>query len=972
MARSAVSPVLVGRAAEAAALRAAYLRAREGHSGTVLVSGEAGIGKSRLVAAATRSLPADPLLLSGWCLELGSAGAPYVPFVAILRDLVRGVGRDRVAAMLPADGCALGDWLPDLGPAPARYTRTRQLEEMLSLVSRVSRDQPVVLVVEDLHWADASSRELFAYLARNLAAGDAALLIGTLRTGELAAGHPNRRLLAELGRRPDVERIDLGPLARDEVVELLTAIDERPPEAGRGERIHRRSGGNPLFVEALSDAGQAAGDDVQALLRDRITSLPEPCREVLAALAVAGAGLADEVLAEVGELRGERLDAALADLIGRDLVVAGADGYAIRHDLIRAAVYDSVLPGRRRRLHARCAAALAERGRADAAVAEHWVAAEEVARALPVAWQATQVAARQHAHDERQHLLELILARWNEVEQPSKLLGADRVAVLEQAAAAAFATGRSAAGIAHSTDALSVLDPVRDPHKVAVLLSLRGQLHNRVDGAGQDDLERAVELVPPGADDELRSRLLSVLAFIDIPAHRYEDSRRHAAEALQLAESGDDDALKAPALLALAAVDSFEGELEQALRRFAAARKLAEAVGDEHTFLTTFQWEASLLADAGHYEQAAELARIGALAAERLGRARSRGSMLAVVRAIPLRHLGRWDEADQLAQEALADNPPPLYTAYLRAHCAEIARCRGQAERAELLLRQVAEFARHAPGADEAILVFATECIASELEQGEPERADRILGEYLAPAGSVSQPHAALRLAVFGARVQRARRAAAPRNRRLAEQIGERLTQLARLVDAVAGDNPAATAYRLSFQAEISPDELSGWDRAAAAWRDLGNRYETALALTEGATAALASNNRPGARSRLREARTLAAELGAEPLLARIDGLTARGRLAEDTGAAPRNEFGLTPRELDVLRKLAAGSSNPQIAAELFISTNTVATHVARILSKLGASTRTQAADRARRSGLLGTLDDAPPEHDGRAIADSV
>ena len=971
MARSAVSPVLVGRAAETKALRAAYLRAREGQSGTVLVSGEAGIGKSRLITSATRSLPGDPLLLSGWCLELGSAGAPYVPFVAILRDLVRGLGRDRVAAMLPADGCALGDWLPDLGPAPARYTRTRQLEELLTLVSRVSRDQPVVLVVEDLHWADASSRELFAYLARNLA-GDAALLIGTLRTGELAPGHPNRRLLAELGRRADVNRIELGPLAHGEVVELLTAIDGRPPEPGRGDRVHRRSGGNPLFVEALSDAGLAAGEEVQDLLHDRITSLSEPSREVLAALAVAGDRLADEVLAEVSELRGGQLDAALTDLIGRDLVVAGADGYAIRHDLIRAAVYDSVLPGRRRRLHARCAAALAERGPTGAAVAEHWIAAEEVERALPVAWQAAQVAARQHAHDERQHLLELILARWDEVEQPSILLGADRVAVLEQAAAAAYATGRSAAGIAHSTDALSVLDPVRDPHRVAVLLSLRGQLHNRVDGAGQDDLERAVELVPPGADDELRSRLLSVLAFIDIPAHRYEDSRRHAAEALQLAEGRDDDALKAPALLALAAVDGIEGESEQALRRFAAARKLAEAVGDEHTFLTTFQWEAGLLADVGHYERAAELARIGALAAERLGRARSRGSMLAVVRAIPLRDLGRWDEAEQLALEALATNPPPLYAAFLRTHCAEIARCRGQAEKAETLLRQVAEFARRARGADEALLAFAIECIASELDRGEPERADRILGEYLAPAGSASQPRAAMRLAVLGARVQRARRAAAPRNRRLAEQIGQRLAQLTRLIDAVTGDNPAATAYRLSFQAETEPDGLSGWDRAAAAWRDLGDKYETALALINGASAALASNNRPGARSRLDEARTLAADLGAEPLLARIDGITARGRLAEDAGAAPRNEFGLTPRELDVLRKLAAGSSNPQIAADLFISTNTVATHVARILAKLGASTRTQAADRARRSGLLDAAGDASPEHPGGAIADPV
>jgi DNA-binding CsgD family transcriptional regulator len=263
------------------------------------------------------------------------------------------------------------------------------------------------------------------------------------------------------------------------------------------------------------------------------------------------------------------------------------------------------------------------------------------------------------------------------------------------------------------------------------------------------------------------------------------------------------------------------------------------------------------------------------------------------------------------------------------------------------------------------MLLFAIQRIAAALEQDDPESADRILGDILgdvlgespAPAGPMGQPHEVLRLAVLGARAQRARRAAAPRNRRTAEQIGQRLAQLARLVDKVAGDSPAMTAFRLTFQAETAPDGLPVWDRAAAAWRDLGNPYETALTLTDAASSALASNNRPGARTRLHEARTLATQLGAAPLLARIDDIVARGRLAEDTTAAPPNEFGLTPRELVVLHKLAAGLSNPQIADELFISTNTVATHVARILTKLDASTRTEAADKAHRARLLASPD---------------
>src|SRR5581483_894303 len=163
---SVVSPTLIGREEEAEALREAYERARLGHPATVLVSGEAGIGKSRLVAAAVAEFDGDPLVLVGSCLELGTEAAPYVPFVAIVRSMARQLGPDRLRS---PGGSVLGDWLPELGPIPAHYVRTRLLEEVLTLVSGVSKDRPVVLVVEDLHWADASSRELFAYLARNLA-----------------------------------------------------------------------------------------------------------------------------------------------------------------------------------------------------------------------------------------------------------------------------------------------------------------------------------------------------------------------------------------------------------------------------------------------------------------------------------------------------------------------------------------------------------------------------------------------------------------------------------------------------------------------------------------------------------------------------------------------------------------------------------------------------------------------------------
>ncbi|WP_165964125.1 helix-turn-helix transcriptional regulator [Actinomadura sp. KC216] len=953
---SAAGPALVGRETQRTAILAAYERARTRRPVTVLVSGEAGIGKSRLVAAVTRDLPGAPLVLAGGCLELGAEGAPYVPFVAVVRELVRRLGPDRVRALLAPAGSALGDWLPELGPAPRRYGRTRLLEEMLALISRVSEAAPVVLVVEDLHWADASSRELFAYLARNLA-GCAVLLIGTVRTGELAAGHPNRRLLAELGRGGDVVRLALEPLEHEHVAEFLAALDGRPPDPSRSARIHRRSGGNPLFVEVLRDADEAAADDLKTLLLDRISGLPGPALEVMESLAVAGAELTDELLHEITTMPEESLATVLNDLVGRELVVAGQAGYAVRHDLIREAVYASLLPTRQRRMHARYAGALASRAPDGAALAEHWAAAGEFARALPVAWRAAERAGRQNAYDEQLHLLDLVLARWTQVADPSHLIGADRAAVLEQAAAAAFAAGKSAVGIAHCTAALDLLDAAVDPHRVARLLGLRGRMQNRTDGGGASDLERAITLVPPGgsdASDALRSRLLSALGFVGVVAHHPDKVRHHADEALRLAERLDDDRLRAPALLVVAQLDGAAGELESARSTFGEARRIAEAVGDEHTFLTTFQWEADVIEASGRYAQAADMAHAGQQAAERLGQARSRGSMLAAARASPLTFLGRWDEALVVVQDALTEDPPPLYAAYLWLAAADIARCRGETGRFETLLRQLTEFARHTLGATEAKAALALQRIAWALDQGDPGLADRILGEYLTPPPAWP-PHHLLRLAVLGARVQRARRTSAPRNRQVAHQTTERLADLDRMVAGVQSATPTLTAYRVTFHATATSAGLPAWGRAAAAWRDLGNRYETAAVLTDAASTALATNNRPGARSRLREAHAIATDLGAEPLLARINDLIDRGRLGDAATAPARNVFDLTPRELDVLRLLARGRSNPQIAEDLFITTNTVATHVTRILTKLGVATRTEAASRAHQAGLFDT-----------------
>jgi DNA-binding NarL/FixJ family response regulator len=190
-------------------------------------------------------------------------------------------------------------------------------------------------------------------------------------------------------------------------------------------------------------------------------------------------------------------------------------------------------------------------------------------------------------------------------------------------------------------------------------------------------------------------------------------------------------------------------------------------------------------------------------------------------------------------------------------------------------------------------------------------------------------------------------------------EVAARLDALKSLVGGISARPAVMVAQLTTFDALAGKGSVKEWDAAVAAWRDLGTPYELALALTAGAAAALASSNRSGARQRLHEARSIAADLRAAPLLSRIDDLAVRARLDEEQEPAGA-DFELTRRELQVLRVLAKGHSNAKIAVELFISTNTVASHVQHILTKLGVRTRTEAAALAHRHALLENTRNAP------------
>ena len=297
------SSVLVGREAEFAALREAFKRARDEEPTAVLVGGEAGIGKTRLLAEFTRyASAAGARVLTGHCLELGEEGLPFAPFAAVLRDLLRIEGREVFDGHEP-DFARL---LPELGPAGpmADHNRGFLFDLVAGLFAAQAAQRPLVLVVEDLHWADRSTRDLIGFLVR-AARTAPVLLVCTFRTDELHRGHPLRPFLAELDRARGVDRIDLGRLDRDGTGEVLTALLGAEPSSRAVDKIFRRAQGNPLFIEELAAASDpAASADMPGNAARPVVGARRPAARAGATRAAGSCGRRDAHLPQADDRRG--------------------------------------------------------------------------------------------------------------------------------------------------------------------------------------------------------------------------------------------------------------------------------------------------------------------------------------------------------------------------------------------------------------------------------------------------------------------------------------------------------------------------------------------------------------------------------------------------------------------------------------------------------------------------------------------
>ncbi|MGW3347537.1 helix-turn-helix transcriptional regulator [Nonomuraea rubra] len=1006
----AVSPLFVGRARELAALGDALARSHAGASSTVLVGGEAGVGKTRLVKEFVDRRAGDALVLVGGCLELGTEGLPFAPFTAVLRGLVRELGRDAVAALVPGGNArALARLLPEFGE-PGKdgpEARARLFEQVLGLLERLAEERPVVLIVEDAHWADRSTRDLLTFLVRYQRTAARLLLVVTYRTDELHRNHPLRPLLAELGRVEWVTRAELRRLTRREAVALAAGILEREPSPADMDLIYARSEGNPLFVEALLNecgGGEALPESLRDLLLASVERQPEETQELLRVASAGGQRIEHALLSAVAGLDESALSRALRPAVAGNVLVVDGEGYSFRHALIREALHDDLLPGEHIRLHTRYAEALerdlsilpAPRGAIE--LAHHWHSAHDSTWALTSAWHAAAAARKSTAYDEQLRMLSRVLELWDQVPDAAERIGADRIDVLRQTATVAHLSGEYERSIALASAALDELDHCVDPIRAAMLLRQRGLTRYDLGRTGHlEDLRTAAGLVP--ADQlKLRGQVLESLSRM---LHRPEDRPERQATARRAMEIGHevgDANVEAHAMISLTWGHSCYSEMDSQLAAFAEARRIAYRDEAYNALMRCAISESDALEGAGMHERAAQVAREGVEEARQYGLARTSGTFLSINLAEPLVSLGRWDEALQVVEHALELAPPAPYRASLQGFATDIALARGQLDRAAKLLDASRSVLSRGSYRDQTTLPHLCREIRLLQARGQLDQAVETAARALEERDLVSNPRYAWPVLVAVARLvwdvvpssrlldatasagaaPSAGAASAARSAggvqslepaelgavaRLALSLLPRLRVLG---GELMAEGDQQQAHRLTFGALTGPEEplehaaevvawrLKAWDLAVGAWEALREPYAEALSLSAAAQAALASGDRQGAAARITRSRDLARELGATPLLEQLDTFARRARIGGGSEeAAGGQPLGLTARELEVLREVTNGRSNREIAEELVISVKTVSVHVSNILAKLGAATRGEAAATAHRLRLF-------------------
>ncbi|WP_375537885.1 AAA family ATPase [Streptomyces sp. Amel2xB2] len=1027
--QSTISPVFVGRRDETALLTGALERAGAGEPQALLLSGEAGVGKSRLLEeflGTARAAGATTAV--GGCLELGADGLPFAPFATALRGLHRALGEAEMTAAVAGREAELARLLPDLAPPPgspgaARAEaydeedgRARLFELTAQLLERLATGRTVVLALEDLHWADRSTRELLGYLYRSVHTSRLVLL-ATYRSDDIHRRHPLRPFLAGLDRLRTVRRVELPRLSRVEVhaqIAGIQGVTEPDPEQARV--IFERTDGNPFFVEELTANCATCGisDTLRDLLLVRVEALPEQVQQVLRIAAQGGSAVEHALLAAVCELPQADLLDALRVAVGANVLLPtdDGDGYRFRHALLREAVSEDLLPGEAAGINRRYAQSLeadpslVRSEQCTTRLAHYWYHGRDAAKALPAVLAAAVEARRRHAFAEQHQLLERAVELWHEVpaEVRERLRPMDEAEVyprpggrrsgdvgaeslsfmdlLAEAVVAARNGGDAERALALTRRALDLLDESQDPLRAAWFWVSRSKTVESLGrGDGWDEIARAQELVrglPPSA---VHADVLTCAASWGMMHRPGPDAMSTAVRAVELARVVGATTIELQARITLGILMAESGDLDAGIAEMTGAREQAEAAGAFGVVGRADINLATELESMGRSSEAVAAAVRAVEGAVTHGRPDMCGFALGN-QAESLYALGEWDEAARITDEAAAaarSAETRGFAALMKAHL--------QLGRGDVAgLEAAREAAREALGSHAASVNAAVQLRHFALESAALRGDFTAVRAQLRAALDAGFPPGTHRYAwplLHAAAVHEAGLRGLPAAE---EGRAEILAHLRTAVRRLPHPAPVWRAHCALVSAEIDRAEgrskPAAWAEVTAAFEALERPYHLALARHRRAEALLEEGTpdreaRECANGLLAAAHAVAARLGAQPLRTEIEQLSLRARLpaaetrtdtgrGRGTGPAPVQEpadtFGLTQRERDVLHLVADGRSNRQIAEQLFISPKTASVHVSNILAKLGVAGRGEAAAMAHRLRLLdGAENDVRP-----------
>ena len=994
----------VGRGGELSRLRGAL----GGEARLVLVVGDAGVGKTRFVAEGMdRAAAAGMVMVRGECLLLAGA-LPLLPVADALAELARledgrllaaaldaapEYARQEVARLVPGLSPAGGTGLGGRDGAWSRERLFAGAAEALAVVAgRFSAG--LGLVVEDVHWADSETLDFLTFLG-GAAYRDAVTVVVTCRGDEAPLAEQVAGWLAQVRADAGVAEIRLGPLSRAEVAGQAAALAGGPVSPRMVDELYARGEGNPFFTEQLVAAalpGRAEGGlRVSAGLPVRLAELlavragrcAGEARAVLAGLAVAGRPVGEDVLTavtglEAGAVRRGLRELAAARLLAED--VSGG-GHRPRHALLGEAVAAGLLPGERAVLHERAARALAATGdRALATeVAGHWQAAGRPAEELPARIAAAEAAERVFGHAQA-------AAHWHRAvelsqAQPGAVAAGIDVPRLSVRAIDAFfrAGDRVNAGLV-AEEAYRRFAGHPDPATAAVICHRAAvvRVKDAPRSSGLPLMEQALrlfELAPPSFE-HADALLNYVTIFLLYAEDRLQAGRVALDRALEIAEAAGATALIPRTLSVIAFTAFVRGQVADGLAALEQGWAIARAARDGPGLVWLAVNEGGALLKLAQFQRAAEVASRGLDDARQAGlQYWDLASRLTAFVAEALVALGRTAEAAALIDPQTT--MPPHHDQWLaQVIRAEVDLLRGDtlaaARRWQLIQALPAITSRVDFGYDS--VPRAAEALLWTGHPGEALRETRrALALFKAPDLTILSGRllaAGMRACADLAGQARARRdeSAAMAAADAADGLAAWVEQMGRVpftghpsVATIAAEHATWDAERTRV---AGPGDPAAWDGAAKAWQDLSCPHRAGYARWRQAEAQLDAGQPPAAAAGpLRAAAAAAA--GHAPLLAQIRTLADRARIplhpppaAGGEPQAPRpaqplTRYGLTGRELTVLRLLAAGRTNPQIGAELYISTSTASVHVSNILRKLGVSSRVQAAAIAERAGLL-------------------